>query len=59
MKFNRYFYKTSSFYFGLALVLAPLVNLAVSQDPVGKLLNYGCQLFGLCFLIAAVIKRDR
>ena len=58
MKFNRQFYKTSSFYFGWALVLAPLVNLAVSQDPVG-ILNYGCQLFGLLFLIASLIKRGR
>ena len=40
MKFNRQFYKTSSFYFGWALVLAPLVNLAVSQDPVGKWPQY-------------------
>lgn len=57
MKFNRQFYQTSSFYFGLALVGAPLVNLASSQDPVGRLLNYGCQLFGLGFLVAAFLKR--
>lgn len=59
MKFNRQFYKTSSFYFGWALVLAPLVNLAISQNPVGRILNYGCQLFGLLFLIASLIKRER
>lgn len=59
MKFNREFYKTNSFYFGIALVLAPMVDLLTDQDPVGRLLDHGCQVFGLLFLVAAFIKRQR
>ena len=57
MKFNRQFYKTSSFLFGLVLVIAPIYNLLTSQDPVGRALNGGCQLLGLIFLIACFFKR--
>ena len=57
MKFNHQFYKTNSFLFGLALVLAPLIDLVSDHDPVGRLLDFGCQLFGVIFLIACLFKR--
>ncbi|MGM9891322.1 hypothetical protein [Limosilactobacillus sp.] len=57
MQFNRHFYKTNSFLFGLALVLMPLVDLATDQDPLGRWLDFGCQAFGLIFLVACLIKR--
>lgn len=50
MKFNRHFYKTNSFLFGLALVLAPLVDLVVDHDPLGRLLDFSCQAFWGAFL---------
>ena len=55
MKFNRHFYKTNSFLFGLALVLAPLVDLVV--DPLGRLLDFSCQAFGVLFLLAGLVQR--
>lgn len=57
MKFNHHFYQTNSFLFGLTLVLAPLVGLLTSRDPIGRLLNIGCQLFGVIFLIESLIQR--
>ena len=57
MKFNRHFYKTNSFHFGLALVLAPLVDLVVDHDPLGRLLDFSCQAFGVLFLLAGLVQR--
>ena len=58
MKFNRQFYKTNSVLFGLVLISAPTYNLLTSQDQVGRLLNIGCQIFGLIFLVACFFKRE-
>lgn len=57
MKFNHHFYKTNSFLFGFALILAPVIDLITDQDIIGRILDLGCQLFGALFLIASLFKR--
>lgn len=59
MKFNRQFYKTNSFLFGLALIIAPLYDLLTDQDPIGRMLDLGCQAFGLVFLLTSLFRRQR
>lgn len=59
MKFNRRFYQTNSFLFGIVLIVAPVYNLLTSSDPVGWVLNTACQGLGLIFLATSFVKRER
>lgn len=58
MRLNKYFYKTTDFYFGLVMIAVPVVGIVVNRNPYDNILLGLFVIIGLVFFGHALLSAE-
>ena len=58
MRLNKYFYKTTDFYFGLVMIAVPVVGIVVNRNPYDNILLGLLVIIGLVFFGHALLSAE-